>query len=242
VVQRRPMKTTPLTPHQRQALIDAAGADHTVQLFESWSDRAQVAKMLWDSAYIRLTCPEAYPVHRDIIEWGVRFSKDRIPEQAVGVDPATARLMQWVMQSWKRVEFFNTYLLGTVIPRVQLDALPALHCAAHLLVRPKLAPKELEDWVKLGMTVQRVWLTATQVGLHLQPEMTPVIFRWYARAGRKFSADAHLANLANQLSTQFEQVTQAASTDSFGFFCRVGTSETPISRSIRQDISSLLKV
>jgi len=181
-------------------------------------------------------------VHRDIIEWGVRFSKDRIPEQAVGVDPATARLMQWVMQSWKRVEFFNTYLLGTVIPRVQLDALPALHCAAHLLVRPKLAPKELEDWVKLGMTVQRVWLTATQVGLHLQPEMTPVIFRWYARAGRKFSADAHLANLANQLSTQFEQVTQAASTDSFGFFCRVGTSETPISRSIRQDISSLLKV
>jgi len=239
VVQRRPMKTTPLTPQQRQALIDAAGSDYKVQLFESWSDRARVAKMLWDSAYIRLTCPEAYPVHRDIIEWGVRFSKDRIPEQAVGVDPATARLMQWVMQSWQRVDFFNTYLLGTVIPRVQLDVLPALRCAAHLLVRPKVGPTRLEDWVKLGMTVQRVWLTATQVGLHLQPEMTPVIFRWYARAGRRFSAKPDLFNQSMELAKSFERFSSCQPEDYFGFFCRIGESICPKSRSTRLELFNL---
>ena len=113
-VQRRPMKTTALTTMQRQALMEAAGDDFCLQIFESPGERRQVAGLLWDSARIRLTCPEAFPVHKAVIEWKARFSKDRIPEQAVGVDPATARLMQWVMQSWARVEFFNRYLLGTV--------------------------------------------------------------------------------------------------------------------------------
>ena len=241
MVQRRPMKTTPLTDAQRHALVDAAGEDFRVQLFESAAERRKVAGLLWDSAKIRLTCPEAYPVHKEIIEWHARFSKDRIPEQAVGVDPATARLMEWVMQSWERVPFFNRYLFGTVAPRIQLDLLPGLFCAAHLLVRPKRAPEGLEDWVNLGIAVQRIWLTATQQMLHLQPEMTPIIFRWYARAGRKFSATPALFQDALNLSGDFERITGAEPKDDFGFFARVGTSSAPKSRSTRLDLANLMK-
>lgn len=240
-VQRRPMQTTPLTDKQRQALIDAAGDGFRVQLFESWGDRVKVAGLLWNSAKIRLTCPEAYPVHRDVIEWRARYSKDRIPEQAVGVDPATARLMEWVMQSWGRVAFFNRYLLGTVAPRIQLDFLPAICCAAHLLVRPRRPPAQLTDWVQLGIAVQRIWLTATHLGLHLQPQMTPVIFRWYARAGRHFSNEPALFEQALKLSGDFEHIANAAPTDNFGFFARVGVSQVPQSRSIRQDLVALMK-
>ena len=240
-VQRRPMQTTPLTGTQRQALIDAAGEGFSVQLFESWGERMKVAGLLWDSAKIRLTCPEAYPVHKDIIEWRARYSKDRIPEQAVGVDPATARLMEWVMQSWERVAFFNRYLLGTVAPRIQLDLLPALCCAAHLLVRPQRPPAHLADWVQLGITVQRIWLTATHFGLHLQPQMTPVIFRWYARAGCRFSIAPTLFEQALKLSGDFESLVNSTPTDDFGFFARVGVSQVPQSRSIRQDLVDLMK-
>src|SRR5574343_943805 len=130
--------------------LDAPGDLFTVQLFERFRDRKKIAKLLWDNAYIRLTCPEAFPVHQSIIEWGARFSKDRIPEEAVGVDPMTAKLMRWVMQSWQRGEFFNRYLLGTVAPRIQLDYLPALLCATHLLIKPEATPSRLEDWVLLG--------------------------------------------------------------------------------------------
>ena len=241
-VQRRPMKTTPLTGIQRQTLIDAAGEGFSVQLLESRGDRMRLAGLLWDSAKIRLTCPEAYPVHKDIIEWRARYSKDRIPEQAVGVDPATARLMEWVMQSWGRVAFFNRYLLGTVAPRIQLDLLPALCCAAHLLVRPRRPPAQLTDWVQLGIAVQRIWLTATHLGLHLQPQMTPVIFRWYARAGRHFSTEPTLFEQALKLSGDFERIANATPTDDFGFFARVGVSPVPRSRSIRQDLVALMKV
>lgn len=240
-VQRRPMKTTALTTAQRQALMQAAGDDFRLQIFESPGERRQVAGLLWDSARIRLTCPEAFSVHKAVIEWKARFSKDRIPEQAVGVDPATARLMQWVMQSWGRVEFFNRYLLGTVTPRIQLDLLPGLRCAAHVLVRPKHPPAKLDDWIVLGMAVQRIWLTATHHGLHLQPQMTPVIFRWYARAGRRFSNAPQMGEQALEVAANFERIVHATPSDDFGFFARVGVSQLPHSRSIRLDLSGLMK-
>ena len=241
-VQRRPMQTRPLSDPQRSALVEAIGPRFSLQLFESGADRRRVAWLLWKSAKIRLTCPEAYPVHKEIIEWRARFSKDRIPEQAVGVDPVTARLMEWVMQSWERVHFFNRFLLGTVAPRIQLDLLPGLLCASHLLLRPERRLETLEDWVELGITLQRLWLTATQQGLHFQPEMTPVIFRWYARSGRPFSADKALFQRALQLASEFEHISGANPGDDFGFFARVGTTSVPRSRSIRLDLADLTMV
>jgi nitroreductase len=239
-VQRRPMRTTPLTVAHRDALRAATGPDYEVRLYESFAERRGIAGLLWDNAHIRLTCPEAYPVHREIIEWNARFSRDRIPEQAVGVDPLTAKLMRWVMQSWKRVDFFNRYLLGTVPPRIQLDFLPAILCAAHVLIRAKTPPVSLEDYVRAGVAMQRLWLTAAAVGLHLQPEMTPVIFRWYARAGRTFSSSPRMAGAASALATRFERLAGAGPDAAFVFFCRVGRCQPPSSRSVRRELRELM--
>ncbi len=240
-VQRRPMKTTALTNEQRNSLVNSTGPGFRVQWMESAGERWEVARLLWYSAGIRLTCPEAYPVHNSIIEWRAKFSKDRIPEQAVGVDPGTARLMEWALRSWDRVSFLNRYLLGTVMPRLQLDLIPAFCCAAHALIQPLRTPKQLSDWVNLGVAVQRFWLSATHLGLHLQPQMTPVIFRWYARSKREFSATPSIADKSIRLASQFEHLFQASPEDNFGFFARVGTSLPPSSRSIRMELQQLMR-
>ena len=240
VVQRRPMRTTALTDVQRRALVSAPGPDYEVDFFESATQRRKVARLLWDNAYIRLTCPEAFHVHREIIEWGARFSKDRIPEQAVGVDPLTARLMKWALGSWGRVDFLNRYLFGTIAPRVQLDVLPALRCAAHILLRPRGALANLSDYVNAGVAMQRLWLTATASGLHLQPEMTPVIFRWYARAGRPVSAAPEIGPRVVEVADRFERLAGVSSDSAFAFFCRVGASGAPVSRSLRRDLADLI--
>jgi hypothetical protein len=241
VVQRRPMRTTALTSAQRAAILEAAGDGLRSHFFESFSDRLKVASLLWRNAGIRLTCKEAFPVHRDVIEWRARFSEERIPEQAVGVDPLTARLMQWVMQSWERVHFFNRYLLGTVVPRVELDFLPAVFCGGHLLLRPVHSPVGLEDWLRLGMRLQRVWLTVAKEGLHLQPELTPVIFRWYARDNCHFSADPALFDEALRLSQDFEDLARCGPDEPFFFFCRIGVSAVPSSRSLRRSGERLMQ-
>lgn len=237
-VQRRPMRTTPLTSAQRAALAAAPGSRYDLRFFESLGERWRMARLLWDNARIRLTCPEAYPVHRDIIEWGARFSKDRIPEQAVGVDPATARLMRWVMASWERVDFFNRYLLGTVPPRIQLDLLPALGCAAHLCLRAVAPPRTLEDYVDAGAAMQRLWLTVSAQGLHLQPEMTPVIFRWYLREGADISRVADINRQVTALGRRFDALVGSAA--QVVFLCRVGVSQAPASRSVRKELDELL--
>lgn len=239
VVQRRPMRLIQLTTEQRDSLSLAPGVNYSVQFFEKTGDRFKVARLLWDNAHIRLTCPEAFEVHREIIEWGVRFSHDRLPEEAIGVDPMTAKLMKWVMQSWGRVDFFNRYLMGTVIPRIQLDFIPAVACAGHLLLRPKSPPNKLTDYVEAGIAMQRLWLTATSLGLHLQPEMTPVIFRWYARTGRKLSANSKINSKAAMLASRFEALAGVSGEQSFTFFCRVGVSSSPKSRSLRKSLSQL---
>jgi len=240
VVQRRAMRTTPLTPAQRAALAAAPGPGYTVQFFESSAERKAVAGFLWRSAYVRLICPEAYPVHKEIIEWRTRFSKDRIPEEAVGVDAATARLMEWVMASWGRVKFFNTYLFGTIAPRIQLDYIPARACAAHVLVRADVPAEGIEAHVRGGVALQRVWLTAAAVGLHLQPQMTPMIFRWYARKGKSFSALPEIAQGCLALAEEFERLGGFGPGQGLTFFCRVGVSDTPRSRSLRKGLDELM--
>lgn len=241
-VQRRPMRTTPLRAAQRAALIASVGDGYGLQFFESFSDRLAVARLLWKNAYLRLTCPEAYQVHREVIEWNARYSADRIPDQAVGVDPLTAKLMKWVMQSWERVDFFNRYLLGTIAPRIQLDFIPALACAGHLLIRPKQPLVSPSDYVRAGVALQRLWLSAASVGLHLQPEMTPVIFRWYVQSGRSISTLPGIDHAAASLAASFETLAGADRADGFAFFCRVGDSKQPASRSVRKEINELMLV
>ena len=227
-VQRRPMRTVPLLPEQKEAIVLAVGDNYSLRFFEAFAERLAVARLLWQNAGLRLTCPEAYSVHRAVIEWNTRYSVDRIPDQAVGVDPATARLMCWVMQSWKRVDFFNRHLGGTIVPRIQLDFIPALACASHILLRPTQPLSGMLDHVAAGMALQRLWLTATSLGHHLQPEMTPVIFRWYVQAGRQVSRTPEINAAAVRLAAQFER------------FCRAGRSRAPRSRSLRKNLRDLM--
>ncbi len=240
VVQRRPMSAAPAGPEALAALATAVGPRYELRYFSTWSQKIQVAGLLWRNAHIRLTCPEAYAVHKEIIEWGARFSKDRIPQHAVGVDPATAVLMRWVMGDWRRVAFFNRYLFGTVAPRIQLDLLPALMCAGHVLLIPRHPLASVADYVDAGIAMQRLWLTVTRLGLHLQPEMTPVIFRWYANASRSISAQEGIDASAARLAREFEGLAGANPATPFAFFCRIGRSTPPTSRSIRKDLDELI--
>lgn len=239
-VQRRPMRTTPLTPSQKQALQDVVGKLYTVRWFEGGAKRWRLAKLMFDNAKLRLTLPEAYPVHRDIIEWNARFSEDKVPDQALGLDAVTLKLMRWVMVSWRRVAFFNRYLAGHLTPRIEMDLLPGLFCAAHFAILADKAPETVDDYVAAGRAVQRLWLSATSLGLQLQPEMTPLIFSRYVREGREFSrqpgAVATAAVLAQRLSQQLpgESLSRAV------FLGRIGDGRPAASRSLRLPLKRFL--
>jgi nitroreductase len=239
-VNRRPLSTRPLTEHERQTLMASVGDDHRVIFREDRASRRRMAALLFHSARLRLTMPEAYLVHRDAIEWGARFSLDRVPEAAVGLDPLTARLMRWVMKSWGRVQFFNRFLAGTWTPRIQLDVLPALMCAAHFVLVAKKECATIDDFIAGGRAMQRFWLTATSLGLQLQPELTPLIFARYDRTQLQFSQARGMKRDAGRIAASLEKELDAATVRAAVFMGRVGAGPAARSRSLRLPIETLM--
>jgi nitroreductase len=239
-VQRRRLSTRRLRASEKAALAGCLPPGYSVQWFEGWRARLACARLMFDNARLRLIMPEAHKVHRDVIEWGARFSNDRIPEQALGVDPMTARLMRWVMHSWRRVDFFNTWLAGTLAPRLQMDLLPGLYCAAHFALLAEAAPRHIDDYVAAGRAMQRFWLTATQLGLQLQPELTPLIFARYVRERRAFSRTEGMQELAQELAVQCQAVLGVPAAERAVFLGRLGAGPAASARSLRRPLQDLL--
>lgn len=238
-VHRRSMSTQALNPDQKRNLEAAVGGDYRVVWLEDFASRFAVARLLYRFAKLRLTMPEAYFVHRSVIAWNSRYSEDKVPDQAIGLDPMTLGLMRWVMQSWQRVSFFNKYLAGSILPRLELDLVPGLACAAHFIIVAARPAQTIDDYVAAGRAVQRFWLSATRLGLALQPEMTPLIFTAYVRGGQRFSKVEDLWPLACRLADALDRLCGEQITQRAVFLGRVGYAKPYPSRSLRRALAAL---
>ncbi|HET9114330.1 MAG TPA: molybdopterin biosynthesis protein MoeY [Burkholderiales bacterium] len=242
-VQRRPYSTEALAGDQLAALTSSLGEDHTLLWLDSLSDRLRMAELVSRAGKLRLTIPEAYAVHREAIAWNSRFSPDKVPDQAIGLDKISLKLMRRVLVSWERVEFFNTYLAGTLLPRIQLDIIPALRCAGHFMIMANSKPVSVADYVAGGRAVQRFWLTATRLGLQLQPEMSPLIFSSYASDGVRLSSKPHAQKQAENIRRTLQNLAgNAEIADRIVFMGRIGKSSPAAARSTRRSVQQLTSV
>ena len=237
-VQRRPMSARRLDAAEKQALEAAVQPGYRVLWLETTAQKWAAARLLFANAKLRLTMREAYEVHRQIIEWNVRFSTDRIPDRSLGLDPLTLKLMRWVMGSWERVRFFNAYLAGTLAPRIQLDLVPALACGAHFVLVAERPATTLVDYVEAGRRLQRFWLTAEHLGLKLQPEVTPLIFARYLREGRRFTEQAAILAAAAPMAERLGDLLEG-NLEHAVFMGRIGAGNAAASRSLRKTLAQL---
>lgn len=238
-VQRRPLSTRPLTALERQTLESAVGPEHAILWFESLTERLRWASLLWQNAGLRLRLPEAFEVHRRVIQWDARFSPDRIPDQALGVDRLTLAMMRQAMSSWQRIEFLNTWLGGTIAPRLMMDWLPALACAAHVAIVARQPVEGIDRQIAGGRAVQRFWLTATRLGLQHQPSMTPLIFSRFIRDKRDFTTSKPAQVLARQVHARLDRLL-AGRAPTAVWLGRIGEGAAAQSRSVRLSLTQLL--
>lgn len=238
--QRRPLAWKALETHHRDALERSPGPGYRLVWLEGLTHKASMSKLLFLNAKIRLTIQEAYAVHRRIIQWDAGFSEDRIPDRALGLNPVAVRLMKWAMQSWTRVEFLNRYLAGTLLPRIELDLLPGLGCAAHFFLVAEQPPSDLAGYLGAGRAMQRLWLTATALGLQFQPEMTPLIFSHYTRDAVPFTRDEPARGQAAKLRKGLGDLIGADNLDASVFAGRIGYGPLPRWRSLRLPVERLL--
>ncbi|WP_409934824.1 ThiF family adenylyltransferase [Rheinheimera sp. MMS21-TC3] len=240
-VQRKPMGTRALSTAEKQQLEASLPAGFKVHWFETRAERWQFAKLMYGNAYTRLIMKEGYDVHSQIIDWNKKFSEDKIPEQALGVDVVTAKMMKWALKSWQRFEFLAKYMGGTIAPRVQLDFMTALRCSAHfVLYTTDETPLTLPHQVEAGKALQRFWLTATKLHFGFQPEQTPVLFSTYLRDGLAFSTNEKATENARKMDAKLQQLLPETVFKNKVFIGRIGRSEHPESRSIRLPLAKLM--
>jgi len=238
--QRRRLSAKSLLVEQKRQIEESVTPGYRILWFEGAKTKLKIANFLAKSALIRLSIPEAYEVHKTIIEWNSRFSEDRIPDQAVGLDPLSLYLMKWALKSWQCTHFISAYLGGTLLPRIQLDWLPSLYCAAHFIIVADRKPETVGDFIMAGRAMQRVWLTATQLGLQVQPEMTPLIFSRYAREGLRFTTVMKMREAANCLAVKYAALVNPESVECAVFNGRMGCGKAAYSRSLRLPLEKLM--
>ena len=243
-VDRRAYRSRPLLPRELAAL-EAAAPGLRVSWHLGIRARRRFAGLGQRATDIRLRIPEAFRVHQRVIDWTRRHSPTGIPAAAVGLDRLTLRLMRWAMQSWPRMHGLNR-LTGTLAAAAQLDLAPGLRCAGFFVLgaaEPMGEEDRTERLLRAGQEIQRFWLTATALGLAMQPNLATLIFAHYGAGGLHFTEDAVARGKAVRLAQAFREVTGAAPDDVL-FLGRIGEPRprAPAARSGRRPLSDLLSV
>ena len=240
-VDRRAMKTRPIKSQEKAALQQALGPDWTLSWFESRSERWQIARLSARVTDIRLRAPEFFRVHQRVIDWQQRHSPGGLPATSIGLDPATLRLMRWAMQKWERVQLLNR-LTGTFATTAQLDLLPGMRSAGYIAIAPVDGSSALDPdaMIRAGAAVQRLWLTATKLGLALQPATAMLMMTHYGESGTAFTESARLLRKARYVAHISAELF-GRPVDKFLFIARIGQPMPglPTTRSVRHPLEYL---
>ena len=208
-VVRDALGTHALTVAAKTELQNALGSALTISWHESVRDRMRFAVLGKLATDIRLRLPETFEIHNNFVDWDRDRSPDGVPARAIGLNRPTLMLMRWATFSWSRMQRLNS-LFGTSAAALQMDILPALASSSFFVIRKDagksnssaIAPDSTVQTLQTGERLQRFWLTATQLGLAIQPTLAILGFADHGVRGTKFTDDAKSLRRAQLLGEQ----------------------------------------
>jgi nitroreductase len=244
-VDRRAYRRRRLSAPEMRALDACVTAGMTIDWYEDARDCWRIARLSAMATSIRLRCPETFTIHQRMIDWDRALSPFGIPARAAGVSGPTVGLMRWAMRRWARTKWLNR-LGGTLIASVQMDLLPGLYSGAYFVLRRSAASAgntdSPADLMQMGRAIQRFWLTATRLGLAMQPTVATVAFADYGERKIKFSSEPGLSGQSEMLAQAFRD-TLGVAAEEVVFMGRIGepNRSLPTHRSTRRPLVDLIR-
>lgn len=236
---RRSFSTAPLPPEAWRQL-QAACPGYLLQRFASWRERWRAARVCAGFGRIRYASRECWRTHREVVDFTGRAGAERMPAASLGCGWMVGRLMRWALQSWGRQDFLNRWCGGTILPSLQFDLLPTLRCGAFVVAIAKQRDDSLNAQLAAGAAFQRLWLTATSLGLALQPAFSPIIFSDYARQEASCFEDPRLLVRARGLAQDWDGLLGGNSHRAV-FAARLGYATAPAARAGRLSVEQLMR-
>lgn len=224
-----------------QYLADTAGSFGDVQL--EWvntpHDLARLSKAIYQADRIRT---ERRDLHEHFIKM-VRFTKEETLATHDGLPllnleaGAAGNLFLRTTRDWKVQRITNMLGIGRIVPLVSAMGIRRCGGAAVLSV----PTTQMDDFLKGGMALERVWLAATHLNMRFQPMTAVTLFQLRLMLGEedRFST-AHRALLSKASQTLANLFPLAASRAPVMLF-RLGFGPAIQHGTYRRDVEQFLR-
>ena len=243
-VDRRPYRLEPLAPEKKLQLAKSVDEKLSVEWFETHGSRWKLATLTGMATNIRLRIPETFGIHHRIVDWDHSLSPAAIPSRALGVDALTLKAMHWLLMDQKRTELANRFG-SPFIAGLQMDTIPGIFSSAYVVFRLSERLNDpigrVSQLLQAGQSIQRFWLTATRLGLVMQPCLAALAFTHYGRTDEPFTISASGRRLALKLAHRAHRI--LLHPEEVVFLGRVGVPNIRRveSRSTRLPLTSLVR-
>ncbi len=218
---RAPYKTDPLTPDQIHALEGAArDVGIALKLANSKDEVRTLARAVSVNERILM---EHRGLHDGLFGM-IRFSR-RAERRTPGMYIRTMDLplpvevlFRTVLRSWKLLQMMNRIGFSKKIPEQTAPIYTASSAFGALIL-----PGENDaDFFAIGRALQRVWLTATRMGLAIQPTAAIVYLEQRLRAGDTRTFTAEHASMITESYSTIARSFYLVGNESIGMMFRIG--------------------
>jgi nitroreductase len=246
-VNRFSYQTRQLTAKEKEQLSASLGEDFLLEWYEDLLSKLRIAKLNARALDILLRFSKFFHTFNQRIDWENKFSIDRMPITSIPLSGLTRYVMRFVTKKWSRMNFANNYLAGTLAPQLETSIIPGVRCAAHFFIiarNDKFTTGDPENVIEIGRKLQRFWLTATHLGLSMQPAFATMVFRDLNASTALLSKEKFPINKIKIITKNLSKLRSGKefSDAHIVFAGRIGTplSPTITSRSIRKPLEEML--
>lgn len=240
-VNRRALSMRHLTKEEKRKLQSALGSDHEALFFDGFWERFKWTHLIGLNFNLQLNPDIIISIYKQMVDWNSQFSQTKIPDQALGLNFISLKLMKWALDKKENFDFLSKYVIGAkFFPKIELGYIPGLFCGAFFAIKAKQTLQTAEDFINAGRASQRFWLMATKLGLQLQPVYLPIMFSNYIRKNITFSSNQEIIQLTEKIKDHTEKLIGKENFDSTVFMGRIGEGPSACSRSTRLPLEQLL--
>jgi hypothetical protein len=183
---------------------------------------------------------EHKPFHEELYD-NMRFTHAEAQRTGDGLDAATlqlpvgvARIMR-ALRTWRRMKWANAIGFSRGVARQAAGEVIRSGAVGFISV----SGSELQQFAKGGRVLERLWLTATKLGLAFHPMAGLAVFLAHARTGGHQLLPKH-RRLVASMSDRFYRLFPSLDGETIQIAFRIGHGPQPPVRTVRRPLSAVL--
>ena len=236
---RKPYQKGLLTSEERAALVRAVGGEESFSLTEDPSKLQRLGRVGATNEEVMLANQSLHNFFFSHVSW----TKGEDEKKKIGFYiktlelPPPAQVMFKAFRHWPVMRTLSKIGFNRVVAK-QNAATNASAAAIGAFMLDRIEPL---DFVKVGRAVERVWLTATSLGLSFQPLTGVLFFKLKIMGGE---ADAFSPQERKLVMDAYQEASHIfkAGERHIAFMFRIGRAEAPSAHAVRFPLTEVVTI